>query len=349
MTYTARDLAEQLGGSVTGDETLELHGVSPATDAREGEVTFAENESYLARAEASAAAAVIVARSVTASPKTLIRVGNVRVGFARALALFHPEPAFAPGIHPSAVVDPLAEVDPTAHVGPLCWLGPRARVGARSWLLGGVQVGEDCVIGEDCRVFANVTLYRSTRLGNRVRIHAGTVVGADGFGYVLDQGQHLKIPQVGTVTVEDDVEIGANTTIDRGALGTTVVGRGTKIDNLVQVGHNVVLGEHCILVSQVGIAGSCTVGSHSVLAGQVGVAGHLNLGERVTVAAKSGVMNHIGDGEMWMGIPARPVHEQRRVWVAIQRAPEILRRLKAIEDRLESFGGDPPGSSAEPG
>lgn len=345
ITFTARELAERLGGNVAGDGDVELCGIAPAAVAGERDVTFAENETYFAQAEASAAAAIMVDRPVPGASKTLIGVANVRVGLARVLALFHPEPPPVAGIHPSAVLDPLAEVDPTAHVGPLCVVGARVRVGPRSSLLGGVHVGEDCVIGEDCRLFPKVTLYSGVRLGNRVRIHAGAVIGADGFGYVLDEGRHLKIPQVGTVVIEDDVEIGANVTVDRGALGATVVGRGSKIDNLVQLGHNVVLGEHCILVSQVGVAGSSKVGRYSVLAGQVGIAGHLNLGERVTVAAKSGVMNNIANGEQWMGIPAKPVREQRRILAAVHRAPEMLRRLKALEDRVASRGAPNDGGT----
>jgi UDP-3-O-[3-hydroxymyristoyl] glucosamine N-acyltransferase len=212
-------------------------------------------------------------------------------------------------------------------------------------LLAADHVGADCELGEGTRLFPNVTLYPRTRVGRRVRIHAGAVIGADGYGYVFDQGRHRKVPQVGRVILEDDVEIGANVTIDRGALGATVVGAGTKIDNLVQLGHNVEVGRHCLLISQVGIAGSTTVGDYTTMAGQVGVAGHLKIGNQVTLGAKAGVMNNIPDGETWLGSPARPVNETKRQMVAAMRLPEMVRRLKTLERevaRLRAERAEPP-------
>ncbi|MCL5096105.1 MAG: UDP-3-O-(3-hydroxymyristoyl)glucosamine N-acyltransferase, partial [Candidatus Omnitrophica bacterium] len=191
-----------------------------------------------------------------------------------------------------------------------------------------------CQLAEDVRLFANVTLYPQTRIGARVRIHSGAVIGADGYGYVFDAGAHHKVPQVGYVIIHEDVEVGANVTIDRGTLEPTVIGKGTKIDNLVQIAHNVIVGEHCLLVAQVGIAGSTRLGNFVTLAGQVGLAGHLKLGDRVTVAAKSGVMNDIGDGEKWMGIPARPDRQMKRQLIAAQQLPDLLRRVQALERRL---------------
>jgi UDP-3-O-[3-hydroxymyristoyl] glucosamine N-acyltransferase len=197
-----------------------------------------------------------------------------------------------------------------------------------------VYVGPECVVGEDCLLFPHVTLYARTVLGNRVRIHAGSVIGADGFGYVQDGGVHRKVPQVGHVLIRDDVEIGANVTVDRGALGPTVIGRGTKIDNLVQIAHNVNIGEHCLVVAQVGVSGSTRLGNYVVLAGQVGVAGHLKLGHRVAVAAQSGVMNNIPDGEKWFGSPARPDRQTKRQLIALQQLPELLRRVAELERQL---------------
>jgi UDP-3-O-[3-hydroxymyristoyl] glucosamine N-acyltransferase len=201
-------------------------------------------------------------------------------------------------------------------------------------LQAGNFVGADAVLGEGTNLFPNVTLYPRTQLGRRVRIHAGAVIGADGFGYVLDGGIHRKVQQVGKVVVGDDVEIGANTTVDRGALGSTVIGQGTKIDNLVQVGHNVTIGEHCILCSQVGISGSVKLGNYCVLAGQVGLAGHLKLGNQVTVGSKSGVMHNIPDGEQWLGIPAQPDKHAKRVLIAMQRLPDLLKKVAAWEKKL---------------
>jgi UDP-3-O-[3-hydroxymyristoyl] glucosamine N-acyltransferase len=199
-----------------------------------------------------------------------------------------------------------------------------------------VCVGDDSDLGEATRIFPQVTIYPRTQIGQRVRIHSGTVVGSDGFGYVFDEGRHVKIPQIGNVIIQDDVELGANVTIDRAALGSTVIGRGTKIDNLVQIAHNVVTGEHCIIISQVGIAGSTRLGSHVTLAGQVGLAGHLTIGNHVTVAAQSGVMNDIPDGGHWLGAPARPDRDAKRIYIALERLPELLKRVSALEKRAHT-------------
>lgn len=334
-TFTAAQLAEKLGGQVVGDPHLELSGFAPADSAKAGDLTFAENESYFARAENSAASAVLVAGDYgSATRKTQIRVPNARTAFAQVLPMFFPEPAFPPGQHPSAVIAPSALVDPTAHIGPGCVVGERVRVGPGVVLQAQDFVGDDCVLGENVRLFPQVTLYPRSILGRRVRVHSGTVIGADGFGYVMDQGQHRKVPQVGQVILHDDVEIGANVTVDRAALGATVIGKGTKIDNLVQIAHNVNIGEHCIVVAQVGIAGSTKIGSYTTIAGQVGIAGHLRIGDHVTIAAQSGVMNHIPEGQKWMGTPAHPDRVMKRQWLAAERLPELLRRVGELEKQL---------------
>lgn len=340
-TFTTGQLAEKLGGQVVGDPDVVLTGFAPADSAKAGELTFAENETYFARADQSAASAVLVAGDfISTNGKTLIRVANARVAFAQVLPVFFPEPVFAPGIHPSAVVAASAQVDPTAHIGPNCVIGERVRIGPGVVVQAGDFVGDDSVLGEGSRLFPNVTLYTRSVLGRRVRIHSGTVVGADGFGYVFDQGQHRKVPQVGSVIIHDDVEIGANVTIDRAALGATVIGKGTKIDNLVQIAHNVTIGEHCIIVAQVGIAGSTKIGSYTTIAGQVGITGHLRIGDKVTIAAQSGVMNHIPEGQKWMGSPAQPDRIAKRQLLAVERLPELLRRVSELEKKL--------GSSADP-
>jgi UDP-3-O-[3-hydroxymyristoyl] glucosamine N-acyltransferase len=339
MRLTAADIAKQLQGEVVGDGTVPITGFAPADAARSGDLTFAESEAYFAKAQQSAASAILVSAEAKSSPKTLIRVANARVAFAKALTLFFPEPKFAPGVHPSAVVAPSAQIDPSAHIGPWCVVGAGARIGARCVLEGGDQVGANCALGEDVRLFPNVVLYERTQVGNRVRIHAGAVIGADGFGYVFDEGRHLKVPQIGNVIVEDDVEIGANSAVDRATLGSTIIGRGTKIDNLVQVGHNVTLGAHCILCGQVGIAGSTKVGSYVTMAGQVGVAGHLKIGDKATLGAQSGLMNDVPDGENWLYTPAQPNRHVKRMLIAMQRLPELLRRVSELEKRLKD-GGD---------
>jgi UDP-3-O-[3-hydroxymyristoyl] glucosamine N-acyltransferase len=348
MPLTAAEIAKHLGGEVIGDPGLVLKGFAPADRAQLGDLTFAENESYFTRAEQSAAAAVIVDGPFTSSHKVLIRVPSARIAFAKVLPLFFPEPAFPAGVHPSAVISASAVVDPTAHVGPFCVLSEGVRIGARSVLQGGNFIGSHSVLGEEVRLFPNVTLYPSSELGNRVRIHSGTVVGSDGFGYVQDAGVHRKVPQIGSVMIRDDVEIGANVTIDRGALGPTVIGRGTKIDNLVQIAHNVTIGEHCLVVSQTGIAGSSKLGNYVVLAGQVGIAGHLKIGNHVSVAAQSGVMRSIPDGEKWLWSPAQRDRHAKRQMIALQQLPELLRRFNELEKSLAA-AGVLPSESTTPG
>ncbi len=338
MTFTAADIAKHSQGEVIGDATTPLAGFAPADAARAGDLTFAENEAWFLRAEQSAAAAILVPAGFSSSKKTVIRVTNARVAFAKVLPLFFPERRFAAGVHPTAVVAASAQVDPSAHLGPHCVVEEKAVVGPHCVIEAGSYVGPDCQLGEGTHLFPNVTLYARTQVGVRVRIHSGTVVGADGFGYVFDESRHLKVPQIGSVIIGDDVEIGSNVSIDRGALGPTVIGKGTKIDNLVQIAHNVVIGEHCILCGQVGISGSTKIGNYTTLAGQVGLAGHLKLGDQVTVAAQSGVMHDIPDGEKWLGAPAQPDRQMKRVYIALQRLPELLKRVNELEKRLGETG-----------
>lgn len=334
MPFTAAEIAQHLAGEVIGDPALVLNRFAPADRAQPGDLTFAENENYFARAEQSAASAIIVDGPFTSSRKVLIKVGSARLAFAKVLPLFFPEPAWPAGIHPTALVAPSAKVDPTAHIGPYCVLGEQVRIGKGSVLQGGNHLGANCRLGDEVKLFPNVTLYPNTEIGNRVRIHSGTVIGADGFGYVQDAGVHVKVPQIGNVIIRDDVEIGANVTVDRGALGPTIIGQGTKIDNLVQIAHNVTIGEHCLVVSQTGIAGSTKLGNYVILAGQVGIAGHLKIGNRVSVAAQSGVMNNIPDGEKWLWSPAQPDRQAKRQLIAIHQLPDLLRRVHELEKKI---------------
>jgi UDP-3-O-[3-hydroxymyristoyl] glucosamine N-acyltransferase len=334
MSFTAAEIAKQIDGEVLGDPTLVLKGFAPADRAQPGDLTFAENEGYFSRAEQSAASAIIVDAAFASTRKVLIRVPNSRLAFAKVLPLFFPEPTFVPGIHPTAILSATAQVDPTAHIGPYCVLGDNARIGPRSVLQGSNHIGANCQLGQEVNLFPNVVLYAGTEIENRVRIHSGSVIGADGFGYVLDGARHRKVPQIGNVIIRDDVEIGANVTIDRGALGPTVIGKGTKIDNLVQIAHNVIIGEHCLVVSQAGIAGSTKLGNYVVLGGQVGLAGHLKIGNSVSIAAQSGVMHSIADGEKWFGYPAQPDRQTKRQIIALHQLPELIRRVAELERKL---------------
>ena len=334
MTFTASEIGERVGGEVIGDGSVLLSGFASADRARAGDLIFAEKDSYFPAAEASGASAILVSGPFTSAGKVLIRVADARVAAAKVLALFFPLDSAVPGIHGSACVASSAQIDATAHVGPGCVVEEGVTIGARSQLRGGNHVGRGSHIGDDVCLFPNVVLYPRTQIGHRVAIHAGTVIGSDGYGYVFEQGRHLKMPQVGNVVIHDDVEIGANSAIDRAALGSTVIGQGTKIDNLVHVAHNVVMGRHCLVMGQVGFAGSTQLGDYCVIASQSGIAGHLKLGREVTVGGKSGVMRDVPDGETVLGLPAVPDKQAKRQWVAIQKLPDMMLRLRQVEKQL---------------
>jgi len=334
MSFTAAEIAKRLDGEVLGDGNAVLTGFATAENAKPGDVTFAETAAYFEAAEKSAATAIIAGKDVSSTQKIVIRVANARVAFARALEIFYPEPSFAPGIHPSAVIAASAQIDPSAHIGPHCAIGERVKIGANCAVQAGSVIGNDVVLGDGTNLFPNVTIYAQSQIGKRVRIHSSTVIGSDGFGYVFDNGFHRKVPQIGNVIIGDDVEIGSNVSVDRGALGSTIIGKGTKIDNLVQVAHNVEIGAHSILCAQVGIAGSTKMGNFCVLAGQVGLAGHIKLGNQVTVGSQAGVMNNIPNGETWLGTPALPDKQAKRVMIAWQRLPDLLKKVAEWERKL---------------
>jgi UDP-3-O-[3-hydroxymyristoyl] glucosamine N-acyltransferase len=334
MTFTAAQIAEKLRGEVLGDGAVALTGFASADSAKPGDLTFAEKESFFAAAEQSQATAILVSGEFTSATKILIRVPDARVAVAKLLPLFFPPDEHSPGIHPSASIAASAQIDPTAHVGPNCVIGARVKIGARSVLLGGNHVGRDCQLGDEVRLFPNVVIYPKCQIGNRVSIHAGTVIGSDGYGYVFDEGRHRKMLQVGNVIIHDDVEIGTNTAIDRGALGATVIGQGTKIDNLVHIAHNVVIGRNCLVMGQVGFAGSTRLGDYCVIASQSGIAGHLKLGNQAMVGAKSGVMRDIPDKGIVLGIPAMPDKQTKRQMIALQQLPELIRRTRELEKQV---------------
>jgi UDP-3-O-[3-hydroxymyristoyl] glucosamine N-acyltransferase len=334
MSLTASQIAEKLQGEVVGDGSTVLTGLAPADGAKVGDLTFAEKDTYLAAAEGSHASAILVPKEFTSSKKVLIRVSNPRVAMAKLLPLFFPPDQYTPGIHPSATIDPSAQIDPTCHIGPNCIIGARVKIGARGVLMGGNHIGRDCQIGEDVCLYPNVVIYPKSQLGKRVSIHAGSVIGSDGYGYVFDTSFHRKMPQIGNIIIGDDVEIGANAALDRGALGSTVIGKGTKIDNLVHMAHNVTLGQHCLIMGQVGFAGSTRLGDYCVIASQSGIAGHLTLGNQATVGAKSGVMRDIPDKGTVLGYPALPDKQTKRQIIALQQLPELIRRVRDLEKEV---------------
>jgi len=337
MSFTAAEIARIVQGEVLGDGGTLLTGLSSTDVARDGDLTFAEKEPQFLAAEQGDAAAILAPPAFTSSRKVVIRVPNPRIAFAKVLPLFFPPEQHPPGTDSSARIATSAQIDPTAHIGPNCVIGERVQIGPRSVLMGGNHVRKDSRIGEDTCLFPNVVIYERTEIADRVTIHSGTVIGSDGYGYVFDAGIHRKVLQVGNVVIHSDVEIGANSAIDRGALGSTVIGEGTKIDNLVHIAHNVVIGRHCLIMGQVGFAGSTNLGDYSVVASQSGIAGHLKLGPQATVGAKSGVMRDIPPKGTVLGIPAMPDKQTKRQWIAVQQLPEMKRRLRDLEKRVEEL------------
>ncbi len=325
-TLTAQELAERLEGTLEHcPPDRPISEVKPLEEAGAGSVSFLANPKYAAKAKESPAGLILVDASADLGDRPVLRVQHPYWAFAQAIGWLHPEPIPTWG-HES--------VHPTAKVAEGCRIAPGATVGART-VLGrgcvvhpGVHIGHDCVLGTGCELFPGVVLYRRTQLGNRVAIHANSVVGSDGYGYVLVEGRHMKIPQVGWVEVGDDVEIGAGVCIDRGVLGPTRIGAGTKIDNQVQVAHNVQVGQHCLLVAQTGISGSTKLGDYVTLAGKVGVIGHIEIGSRSVVGGNSVVAKSLPEGSFVTGFPARPHREWTESQAALNRLPKFMKQMR---------------------
>jgi UDP-3-O-[3-hydroxymyristoyl] glucosamine N-acyltransferase len=335
MNKKLKELAAWVGGTVIGDGDVDISGVAAIEDAQPGEITFISNPKYLSMLSATKASAVIASPKVSQGGKPLLSVANPYLAFAKILDLYTQKPYEPKGIDPQASISPTARMGKEVTIYPLVCVGDRCSIGNRVTLYPGVSVGEDSSIGDESILHAHVSIYPGTIIGKRVILHSGVVVGGDGFAYVKDGKKNVKIPQVGHVEIGDDVEIGANTTVDRAALGKTVIGRGVKIDNLVMVAHNVAIGEDSIIVAQVGISGSTKIGSNVTLAGQVGLAGHITVGDNVMVGAQSGVMSDLPPNAAYTGSPAIPHREQLRVVSATVKLPEMRKTLKEIEARLK--------------
>lgn len=337
--FTLGELAQALQARLDGDPARVVTGVAPLDTAGPDQISFLTDARYHDAARASRAGAFLAPRDVSDLPAPVLHCAAPQQALIDLLRLFHPTPPAPPGVDRAAVVASDARVHATASIGPLTVVEAGAVVGAGVRLHALVHVGPGVEIGEDSVVYPHVSLREGVRIGRRVVIHAGAVLGADGFGFAFDGSAHRKVPQVGGVLIEDDVEIGANTTIDRATFGDTIVRRGTKIDNLVQVAHNVEVGEHSLLAAQVGVAGSCRIGRRVVLAGQVGVADHVTLGDGVVAAAQAGIPSDLEAGAHVWGTPTRPIAQIRRIVAAQGRLPELLHRVRALERRLEQLAG----------
>ncbi len=325
--------------SVRGCTEATLTGIAALKDAAPGDISFLGNPKYKADVAASKASLILVPADYDAEPaagQCLLLVDNPSAALAKLCARLEQRlwPRPAAGIHPSAIVDPTAKIAADATVGPLCVIEAGVTVGARTHVQAQAYLGRDVVVGEDCWFLPGVKIYNECVVRDRVRLHAGVVIGSDGFGYEFNAGRHEKVPQVGNVVVESDVEIGANTTIDRARFSRTVIGEGTKIDNLVQIGHNVLVGKHCLLCSQVGISGSTTLGDYVVLGGQVGVAGHLHIAKGTKAGGQTGIGADTQPGSYINGSPALPYMLERRITVLRERIPGLFRQVDTLQREL---------------
>jgi len=335
MDKTLGELAELVNGELEGDETLIIRGVASAEEARRGDITFAVSEKFLKVAENSQASAVVVPQGMKNFYKPVIRVRDPRLAFARILEIYAPSKPEFGGIHKTAIIADGVRIGKGVTIGPYSIVGEDSVIEDNAYLSGFVYLGRKVLVGSRTFIHPRVTVLDRTSIGKGVIIHSGTVIGSDGFGFVKkEDGSYYKIPQIGRVVIEDNVEIGANVTIDRATTGETKIGRGTKIDNLVHIAHNVDVGSNVAIVALVGISGSCRIGNGVILAGQAGVTDHVCIGDNTVVAAKSGVTKDIPSGVFVSGFPARSHIKQKRVKAIVNRLPEIVKRIRKIEKML---------------
>ena len=347
--YKLGELAVLVGGQLQGDADLVIYGAAGIREAKPGEITFLANSRYEEFVAETHASAILTAQDVNASIP-LIRTDNPYYAYFQVLNLFAGDNAerYPRGVHPQAVVDPSATLGRDVCIGPFCHVGAGVAIGDGTTLISGVFVGEGVHIGSGCLIYPHVTIREACAIGNRVILQPGVVVGSDGFGYARQGAVYHKIPQVGRVVIEDDVEIGANACIDRATTGETRVGRGTKIDNLVQVAHNVAIGEDTVIAAQAGISGSTVIGDGVTMGGQVGVVGHVTVGDSVTVGAQAGVTKSVPPGTVVSGYPAREHSVARRIYAHIAMLPDLFKRVKQLERRIrEREEGGENGSSAK--
>lgn len=336
MHKTLAEIANIVNGEVVGDEDLVITGLSGIQEAKEGDLTFLANSKYIPLSKNTKATAIITSRDIEISGKSVIRTDNPSVAFADLITAMTEGDAHPfKGIHKAAFMAGDCVIGKNVSIGPYVIIESQAKIGDNTIIYGGSYVGHHTTIGDDCLIYPNITIREHVNIGSRVTVHSGTVIGSDGFGYIQVDGAHKKIPQIGTVTIEDDVEIGANVAIDRARFDQTVIGRGTKIDNLVQVAHNVVMGEDCIIISQVGISGSVNVGKGSYLLGQAGITGHLTIGEGSIVFSQSALGKSIPPQSHVSGSPARPHVEAKRVFASTQKLPHYIKIIQDLQKRVQ--------------
>lgn len=331
-------LAELVKGKLVGDPQIVIRGIASLREAREDEISFLSNMKYLKDVHESRAAALIVPPQFQSSQKPAIICENPYLAFAKILELFHPADMIIPqGIHPTAVVHPKARIGGQCCIGPYVVIEEGADIGNGCVLYPGVYIGKNSIIEDSAIIYSNVGIREGVKIGKRVIIHSGAVIGSDGFGFIRTGDRQFKIPQVGGVEIGDDVEIGANSCVDRGTIGNTVIGSGTKIDNLVQIAHNVQVGKNCTIVAQVGISGSTVIEDGVTIAGQAGVAGHIRLGRNSIIAAQAGVTKDVDDGEIVSGYPAQPHRTAKKLHAEINHLPELRQKVKELEEKIKQL------------
>jgi UDP-3-O-[3-hydroxymyristoyl] glucosamine N-acyltransferase len=340
MTRTIKELADFLGCTLEGDGAALVSGVASPASARAEDLIYVEAPRHLDRAAASGAKCVVISPGLSMPGKTLLRAANPKLAFARAAEWLLPPSPIAQGIHPTAVIAPSAHLAPGAAVGPYAVIEDDVLIGAGTEIGAFCFIGRGTRLGEACRLYPRVTLYPGARLGNRVIVHSGAVIGSDGFGYVAQDGKRWKFPQVGKVEIQDDVEIGANTTIDRGSLDHTKIGEGTKLDNLVHIAHNVSIGGNTVIAAQTGISGSAVIGKSVTIGGQVGIADHCEIEDAAVIGAQAGIPSGkiVRSGQVVWGTPARPLDKFKKQFAWFSRLPELAERIKRLEGRVLAKG-----------
>ncbi len=336
MRRTARELAVAIGARLEGDAEVEIGGVAAPERAGTRDLIYVESAKHAQRAAASASIIAIAAEGIALPGKTVLRSAQPKVAFARAAELLLGRTPIASGIHPTAIIAPLSRLAPEVSIGPYAVIGEDAHVGTGTQIGAHAVIGAGCWIGQNCRIHARVTLYGGVRLGSRVEVHSGAVIGAEGFGYAFGEGKHWKFPQVGIVEIGDDVEIGANTTIDRGSLDDTRIAEGVKLDNLVHVGHNCQIGAHTVIAAQVGLSGSCLVGKRVVVGGQAGFGERCKLEDGSVIGGQSGVLGGktVRSGQTVWGTPARSLEKFKELFAWYGRLPQLAARIEGLEEKL---------------
>lgn len=335
---TLREVAQIVNGEVVGDGDIVVTGVCGIREAEEGDLTFVANEKYVPLIRQTRASAIITSRDVKSAPKPIIRTDNPDLAFAKMISLLAPNEVTHPkGIHPTVLIGKGVKLGEDVAIQPYVVIGDHTEIGDRTILYAGVFVGDHVKIGSDALIYSHVAIRERVEIGDRVIIHGGTVIGSDGFGFSTVKGVHVKIPQIGTVRIDEDVEIGANVTIDRARFGVTHIKRGTKIDNLVQIAHNAVIGENSIIVAQVGISGSTSIGKGVIIAGQAGIVGHISIGDHAIIGAQSGVSKSVPPRSILLGAPAKPISKFKETNACLQRLPKLYETVRLLEEKVAAL------------